>query len=401
MGEARGANDGDVLVRPGDLFRLFRSRPSGLTRTELAHVSGLARSTVNQRIELLQAAGLLVAMADGSRTGGRPADRFVVNDGYGFVLVADMGASGLRVALCDMTARIREERYVRSDITEGPVAVLGRVVGLFQELLAAAGQTPERVRAVGIDVPGPVAHHSGRVITPPIMTGWHDFDIPAFVSATFDCPVVVENDVNAMAFGEQRVAHPQVANLVYVKVGTGVGTGLIIDGRIHRGADGAAGDVGHIQMEGPTSDSPLCRCGRAGCVEAYAGGWALLRDLRAAGVDAAHVSDVVHLARAGHPVATRLYRASATVIGTAVSDVVSLLNPRVVVIGGQIAAIDDVLIATIREVVYRRSLPLATRRLEIVPTRLGEAAGVQGLARLVLDHVYDPRRVDALVGALG
>lgn len=393
---AHGA-DGDVLVRPGDLFRLFRLRPVGLTRTELARMSGLARSTVNQRIELLQTAGLLVAAADGTRTGGRPADRFLVNEDYGVVLVADMGASGLRVALCDMTAHIREERSVASDITDGPVVVLERVIELFEELLLAAGNTPDQVRAVGIDVPGPVAHHSGRVITPPIMTGWHDFDIPGFVSATFACPVVVENDVNAMAFGEQRLAHPDVPNLVYVKVGTGIGTGLIIDGRIHRGADGAAGDVGHIQIDASSGEAPLCRCGRAGCVEAFAAGWALLRDLRAADVDAGNVSDVVRLTRAGHPVATRLYRASAGVIGTAVSDVVSLLNPRVVVIGGQIAGIDDVLIASIREVVYRRSLPLATRRLEILPSSLGQAAGVHGLARLVLDHVYDPRRVDALV----
>lgn len=399
MSNGRGPDLTETLMRPGDLFRLFRAQAEGLTRTELAQVSGLARTTVNQRIDLLVDAGLLTTIPDGSRTGGRPADRFVVNEGYGVVLVADMGASGLRVALCDMTARIRAERAEPSDITDGPVAVLDRVVTLFGELLAAAGHDPSEVRAVGVDVPGPVAHHAGRVVTPPIMTGWHDFDIPGHVSRTFPCPVVVENDVNAMAFGEQRLAHPDVANLVYVKVGTGIGTGLIIDGRIHRGADGAAGDVGHIQIDTPGESPPLCRCGRPGCVEAYASGWALLRDLREAGVDVASVADVVRLARAGHAETNRRYRAGAAVIGTAVSDVVSLLNPRVVVIGGQLAAIDDVLIASIREVVYRRSLPLATRRLQIVPSRLGHAAGVHGLARLVLDHVYDPRRVDALVAA--
>jgi predicted NBD/HSP70 family sugar kinase len=383
---------------PGEILHILRAHPQGLTKSEIALRTGLARTTVNQRLGPLIAAGLVVPSPEGSHTGGRPADRFVINDRFGVVLAADMGASGLRVALCDMNARVLAERSERSDITTGPVVVLSRVAVLFGEMLDASSVAASEVRGIGIDVPGPVDHDSGRVITPPIMTGWHDFDIPGFFRPRFACPVMVENDVNAMAFGEHRLVHPDTRNIVFVKIGTGIGTGIIVDGRIYRGSDGAAGDVGHIQIEDNLPDRPLCRCGRFGCVEAHAGGWALLRDLKAYGVPVDTVADVVQLMREGHPEATRLYRRAAMVVGTAVSDIINLLNPRIVVLGGQLASVDDFFFAGVREVVYRRSLPLATRSLQIVASRLGENAGVHGLARLVLDEVSDPGRVDTLLG---
>ena len=388
-----------TLIGSGDILNLVRSRPGGLTKTELSALTGLSRTTINQRLEPLVGAGLLVASVDEARTGGRPADRFSLDERYGVVLVADMGASGLRVALCDMNAQIRAEQAELSDVASGPRPVLDRVADLFDALLESIGLDAEAVRGVGVDVPGPVDHATGRVITPPIMTGWHDFDIVGHIDERFDCPVVVEKDTNAMAFGEHRLSYRDVADLVFVKIGTGIGTGIIVEGQIYRGADGAAGDVGHIQIDDDEQrDQPLCKCGRFGCVEAYAGGWALLRDLREAGVPVESVGDVVRVTREGHPEATRRYRRASMILGKAVSDVVNVLNPRIVVIGGQLAEIDDVLFATVREVVYRRSLPLATRRLQIVPSGLGaRGAGVNGLARLVLDHVYSPSRVDGLL----
>lgn len=382
----------------GGIFRLFRSYPDGLTKSDVVRLSGLSRTTVNQRLEPLLAAGLLMPAAEEARTGGRPADRFVVNESRGVVLVADMGASGLRAALCDMAATVRAERYAASDITDGPLAVLGRVHALFTDMLAEVDRTPENVCGIGVDVPGPVDHETGRVVSPPIMTGWHNYDIPGYFGPHFDAPVVVEKDVNAMAFGEQRVAHPDARDLVFVKVGTGIGTGIIAAGEIYRGADGAAGDVGHTQLtHDGDQGGPTCRCGKLGCVEAFAGGWALQRDLQELGLDVPTVGAAVQLTRDRHPDAMRLFTSAAAVVGAALSDLVNVLNPRTLVLGGQLAAVDDMLFAGVREAVYRRSLPLATRKLEIVPSTLAEKAGVWGLARLVIDHVYAPARVEALV----
>jgi predicted NBD/HSP70 family sugar kinase len=370
-------------------FGLFRSHPHGLTKTEVARLSGLSRTSINQRLEPLLDKRLLVPSPAEASTGGRPAERFVLNPEIGQVLVADVGASGVRAALCDANSQVRSHRYVPIDVASGPLPVLEQVTELFHELLAEHSESAAGVSGIAIDVPGPVDHKRGRVISPPIMTGWHDFDIPGFLGPRFDAPVLVEKDVNAMAFGEHRVAHPNIPMLVFVKVGTGIGTGIVAFGEIYRGADGAAGDIGHIQIIQGETDAPLCRCGNYGCVEAHAGGWALQRDLAALGLEVQSVTEVLQVIRDGHPQATRLFKTAAATIGSAVSDIVNVLNPRIVVLGGQLAAVEDVLFAVVREVVYRRSLPLATRRLQIIPSTLGDKAGVAGLTRLVSDRVWD------------
>ena len=276
--------------------------------------------------------------------------------------------------------------------------MLARIEGCFEALLRNRARSKVDVRGVGLNVPGPVDIESGRTINPPIMAGWHDFDIPAAFRRFYSCPVVVEKDGTAMAFGEHRRAHPTIPNLVFVKLGTGIGTGIVVAGMPYRGSHGGAGDVGHIALANQDDgDLPLCRCGNAGCIEAYASGWALVRDLSSLGYRIDSIDDVVRLARDGNPDAVRLVRRAAQVFGAAVSDLVSILNPEVVAIGGQLAAIGDLLFAGIREVVYRRSLPLATRSLSILPSALEERAGVLGLAELVADRVYQPADIDRLL----
>ena len=162
--------------------------------------------------------------------------------------------------------------------------------------------------------------------------------------------------------------------------------------------DGGAGDVGHTAFSGQNEREPLlCRCGSVGCVEAYASGWALVRDLAALGLGVTSIDDVVRLVHLGNPDAIRLVRRASAVFGAAVSDIVSILNPGVVAIGGQLAAIGDLLFAGVREVVYRRSLPLATGNLQVLQTALSERAGVLGLAELVADRVYWAEDVNLMV----
>ena len=213
-------------------FRLFRAHPAGLTKTELAQLSGLSRTSVNQRLEPLVATGLLAPLPPEASTGGRPAGRYVLGPRSGDVLVADVGASGVRAALCDATGRIVADRDVDIDVASGPVPVLEQVAELFTELLADDGRGAGSVVGIGLDVPGPVDHEQGRAVSPPIMTGWNNFDIPGFLEPRFNAPVLVEKDVNAMAIGEQRLAHPDVASLVFVKLGTGIGTGIVMRGEL-------------------------------------------------------------------------------------------------------------------------------------------------------------------------
>ncbi|MEV0408825.1 ROK family protein [Actinoallomurus sp. NPDC050550] len=385
-------------VSHGEVFGLFRDVRGGLTKADVMRLSGLSRTAVNQRLDSLLAAGLLVPAPEEARTRGRPASQFVVNRDRGVLLVADVGATGLRAALCDLGGAVRAERAADADVTSGPEAVLTLVHGLFTKMLEETRQTEENVLGVGIDVPGPVDFATGRVVSPPIMTGWDRYDIPGWFTRRYDCPVLVDKDVNAMAVGEQRLRYPDVAHLLMVKIGTGVGTGLIAGGQVHRGADGAAGDVGHTEVTvEDVTEPPICRCGNAGCVEAYAGGWALVRDLQDAGREVTTVNDAVRLIRSGDLVAVRLARRAARILGGAIADTVNLFNPRVIAIGGQLAHTDEQLFAGIREVVYRRSLPLATRNLQIVRSELDPNAGILGLAELLVDGIYAPQRVQELV----
>lgn len=386
------------IVGPGELLALFRARPA-LTRAEVMTLTGLSRSTVNQRIDLLQDAGLLVAREPDvvpGRGRGRPSASFAFNEEQGVLLVCDIGATALRAAICDLSGRVLRDLPLTSDVTEGPEAVLSRVDPLFAELLRGAGRGPEDVRGIALSVPGPVDHEQATVVSPPIMTGWDRYDIRGRFARTYACPLLLEKDATAMAWGEYRTHYPDADTLLMLKLGTGVGAGIIAGGRIHRGADGAAGDIGHTQTAGAEDDAgPLCRCGNHGCVEARAGGWAMLRDLAAAGRDLSTVDEVVERIRTADPVAVGLARAAGRVLGTALAETVNILNPRVVVVGGQLAEAEEQIFAGLREMVYSRSLPLATRRLELHRSRLDVRAGSVGLALLLADHIFAPATVDA------
>jgi glucokinase-like ROK family protein len=264
-----------------------------------------------------------------------------------------------------------------------------------------------------VGLPGPVEFTTGRPVAPPIMPGWDDYPVRERFSTRFGAPVWVDNDVNVMALGERAEGAARgVDDIVFVKIGTGIGGGIISHGRLQRGAQGSAGDVGHIQVVSDTA--VLCRCGNVGCLEAVAGGAALGRAAEGAaregesraladmltGRGALTASDVAEAARHGDPVSTRLLQQAGRQIGQMLATMVNILNPSLIVIGGGVAAAGDVLMASIREVVYGRSLPLATRHLQIRQSTLGERAGVVGLAAMVLDELFVPERVAAWVGSV-
>lgn len=383
---------------PGEVLGLFRAQ-GALTRAAVMDLTGLSRSTVNQRIDLLLDARLLVGRDPRvvpGRGRGRPAGSFNFHAARGVLLVCDIGATAMRAAVCDLAGRIELDQQLPSAVTDGPELVLERVNSLFDRLLDAVGRTRADVEGLALSVPGPVDHEQATVVSPPIMTGWDRFDIRGWFGRFYSCPLLLEKDATAMAWGEYRTHYPDADTMVMLKLGTGVGSGIIAGGRIHRGADGAAGDIGHTQMLGePSDDGPLCRCGNRGCVEAHAGGWAMIRDLAAAGRDVATVDDVVERIRTADPVAVALARTSGRTLGMAVAETVNILNPRVVVVGGQLAAAEEQIFAGLREMVYSRSLPLATRRLELRRSRLDQRAGTIGLALLLSDHIFEPARIDA------
>ena len=380
----------------GALLHLIRDGRA-VTRAELARVTGLARSTIAQRVDALLEHGLVYEAGGSASTGGRPPMVLAFNRDAGVVLVADLGATHARVAVSDLAGTPLAERASDLDIALGPDACLGWVSERFQELLEEVGRSREDVRGIGVGVPGPVEFDSGRPVSPPIMPGWDDFAIPEWFADRYGAPVLVDNDVNIMARGEHWVHWRATEHLLLVKVGTGIGCGIVADGHIHRGARGAAGDIGHIRA----TDDPdvVCRCGNIGCLEAIAGGQALAQRLAESGQEAANSRDVVRLVREGHAGAIRMVRDAGRTLGEALAGAVNFFNPAVIVVGGDIAEAHAQLLAGVREGILSRSLPLATRDLTIVPCRLGDRAGVTGAAIMAIEHVLAPGAVDRLLQA--
>ncbi len=379
----------------GQLFQLLRDGQPR-TRADLAAVTGQARSTVAARVDQLLASGLVTPAGEASSTGGRPPVTFAFNPRARVVLAVDLGATHARLAVTDLAGQVLAEHHEALAIAEGPDVVLDRVARVGTDLLAEAGRTMADLVSAGVGLPGPVDHATGRPTNPPIMPGWDDADVPGHLGRLLGVPVLVDNDVNIMALGEHATSYPEVDHLLFVKVATGIGAGIISDGQIRRGAQGAAGDLGHIAVPGG-KDLP-CRCGNTGCLEALASGEAVATALRAQGLDVASSSDVVALVRAGDLTASSAVRQAGRDIGGVLAACVSLLNPSLIVVGGVVAESGEHLLAGIREVVYRRSLPLATQHLRIVTTRTKGRAGVLGASAMAADHVLSPAAIDASLG---
>jgi predicted NBD/HSP70 family sugar kinase len=366
-----------------------------VTRADLVKQTGLARSTVAQRLDALREHSLVYEAHASASTGGRPPTVLMFNQGAGVVLVADLGATHSRLVVSDLAGTQMAETTFDMDIGEGPERVLETVRGHFLELLAGVDRSAADVRGIGVGVPGPVAFSTGEPVAPPIMPGWDSFSIPKWFGQHFNGPVLVDNDVNTMALGEHWTHWREHEHLLYVKIGTGIGCGIVAGRRIHRGAQGAAGDIGHVRLAG--HDDVICRCGNIGCLEAVAGGRALAAKLTDLGLEAASSRDVVTLVRAGEPQAIQAVRDAGRCLGEVLAGCVNFFNPGAIVIGGDIAEAHQQLLAGVREVIFQRSLPLATGDLRIVPSRLGDRAGVIGVGIMVIEHILSPEAVDRVI----
>jgi len=377
-------------VKTSDVFALLQRAGRPMTRAELAESTGLARSTVASRVDLLLRLGLITPYGGRSSTGGRPPSLLAVNTAARVVAAIDLGARHARAAIVDLSGTVLAQDREDLDIADGPVPVLTWVTSTIDRLLLETGRPAADLAGIGIGLPGPVEHSTGRAINPPIMPGWDRFDVPEFVRGSFDVPVLIDNDVNIMALGEQDTQFPDVDDLILIKVSTGIGAGIIAGGELQRGGQGTAGDIGHIRVS--RGSDVVCRCGNVGCLEALAAGPAIARDLRRSGVTSA--TDVVDLVRAGDLEAIQAVRQAGRDIGDVLAMIVNFINPSVVVIGGALAEAGEHLIAGIREEVYRRSLPLATEHLRIVPSVSGEQSGVLGAAAMAIAHALSPEAIE-------
>lgn len=368
-----------------------------LSRAQLADRVEVPRPRLLAELDRMVAAGRVLEAGPAASRGGRRSTLVRLAPGLRFAAV-DLGASSIDIEITDGGLDPVASCSEVADIRSGPVAVLDRVSELLGGMRERGHYT--RLDAIGIGLPGPVSFREGVPVSPPIMAGWNRYPVRDTLARAHDCPVVVDNDVNVMALGEQHSGVARtVEHLLFVKIGSGIGSGVQHHGHIYRGAAGAAGDIGHIQVE---SDGPVCSCGNFGCLEAYFGGTALARDATAAARDgrspaladrlaergALTAVDVGECAAGGDSTCVTLIRDGGHRVGQVLATLVSFMNPSMIVIGGGLSGLGYVLLSEIRSVVYKRSLPLATGNLPIVMSELGPRAGVVGAALLASELAY-------------
>lgn len=383
---------------------LIRFTSGGISRVELARKLDLTRAAVTAIVDDLVRAGL-VRESHGHYPTGRKPIVLEINPESGYVVGVDMGATHVMLLLADYSARTLAEIEDSLDIQRGPEYCLARVNELLRRLLEQNGLGLEKVSAIGVGVPGPIVADAGMVSGPPIMPGWDGYPIRDFLQAEWGCPITLNNDAELGAVGEWAYgAGRGEKNLAYIKVGTGIGSGLLLDGQVYQGATGSAGEIGHITID---EHGPVCTCGNRGCLEAFAGGAAiarkateavqrgqrtLLEELAATRPIAA--ADVMAAARRGDLLAQRIVAEAGSHLGTAIASMVNLFNPSMVVVGGGVAMIGDLLLEPIRTTVQKRSLMVASRAVRISTALLGRrscamGAVVQALS-LVLHRLADP-----------
>lgn len=378
----------------GRLLQLFRDGQPH-TKAEMAEITGLARSTISLRLDPLIELGLIAPATSATSTGGRPSARLLLNEESYVVAGVDFGATHAVASLADLSGKILVSIDTKRQISDGPEVCLRWMIEEIRHLIAGLKIDEDRLLAIGIGVPGPVEHESGKPANPPIMPGWDGFDIPARVNQDLKAKVLVDNDVNVMAVGERHLTYPDVDHLIFLKAATGIGSGIISDGHLQRGSQGTAGDIGHVRVS--RGDNIACRCGNYGCLEAVAGSPAVIKNVNDAGLPVRNMSDLVDATKRSKVEAIQAVRQAGRDIGEVLSTCVSLMNPSIIVIGGSMASAGEHLIAGVREAVYSRSMPLASESLSIVQSKAGKEVGIIGASVMAIEYVLDAETIDQMV----
>jgi glucokinase-like ROK family protein len=371
------------------ILDLIRFSAGGITRAEIARQMGLTRAAVTAIVNDILQEQLVRETDHSSIRGGRRPILLEINPECGHVAGIDMGATHLGILFTDFAGRVIYDVEIPFMIDQGPELCMPQVLDHFRQVLGTIDLSLKDILAVGIGVPGPVVAEVGAVSAPPIMPGWDKYPIRAHFQEVWNCPVSINNDAELGALGEWAYgAGRGESNLAYIKVGSGVGAGLLLDGRIYRGATGCAGEIGHVTI---LDGGPLCSCGNTGCLEALAGGRAIARKAREAihadkrtiltkvqDVESITAKDVAQAARLGDFLSQQILADAGRYLGIAIASLVNLINPSIVVVGGGVAHMGDLLLEPIRQTLRERSLRSAAEAVRVTTALLGRRSTSMG-----------------------
>jgi predicted NBD/HSP70 family sugar kinase len=371
------------------------------SRHTLIERTGFSKSKLNALVSNLLAEGWLQEGETHRTSSGRPASDVHLSTRFGHVIGIDLWANVVHIALSDANLKLMATLSQEVDVRSGPKSVMPVITKCIKDLLRREKLEPSAVGRVGFGVPGPVDFEAGTMVHPIFMAGWEGLSFSEYFASSLGLKVVVDNDVNVMALGELWYGRTNAAvssrteNFVVLKLSAGIGAAIIARGDIYRGSDGAAGDIAHICVD---PNGGRCVCGNVGCLELLAGALAIVKSATEAARTEANsylasvfsknqglsIQDVGAAALDGDMVANEIIHRAGAAIGQVLATTVNLLNPSRIFLGGEVAQISPLLLASIRQSVYSKSLALSTRQLRIDYTRLGERSGLYGAAALAM-----------------
>lgn len=389
------------LITPNTTAQIYNIiRHNGeINRMGITRISGVSKSTISLQINKLIKLGLVEEKTPPDSSQRKL--KLKIREDLGYVAGVFLGITKLSIIIFNLDMKIKCERVHYFDSISDPEQCNREIIRQLKELCAENGI--QRLWGIGIGFPFPVNFREGKPDSPPNVPLWHDYPLRKIYEKEFGCPVLVDNDVNVMALGEgYKGCTTDESDFLFVKVGTGIGAGLIVDGKIYRGANGCAGDIGHIAVDGSTV---RCHCGNKGCLEAVAGGKALAARAMetAANGESPYLKEV--LTRKGQLTAgdinngaiigdlscIQLIKDAGNAIGEVLAKLVSFFNPSSIVVGGGLSGFGNLFIGAIREAVIRRSLHLATYELNVCISELKEKSGPTGAGTLIIDHIFSSR----------
>jgi glucokinase-like ROK family protein len=380
-------------------LNLIRYTPEGLSRADLARKLSLSRAAVSSIVNDLLENELIRETRSGDKTGGRRSVLLEINPDRGFVLGVDMGATHLSIILADFSAHVLTSVEMPFDVSRGSKICLDELDTRMQEFVNQNDLDLQKALAIGVGVPGPVVAEAGGVVSPPIMPGWDSFPIQSHLESLWSRPITLNNDAELGALGEWAYgAGRNERHLMYVKVGYGIGAGFLFDGQIYRGSTGSAGEIGHITIN---EKGPRCTCGNNGCLEAMAGGRSIADRARQAiksgrrtqlndlSFDEITALDVAMAAQKGDRVAQEIIIQAGEYLGIALASLVNVVNPSMIIIGGGVSQMGDLLLEPIRRTVRRRGLPAAINAVRISAAVLGgRSSGIGAITQALTLSTY-------------
>ena len=386
MSDRSGGSPQKGTPQAMDLLRLIRTGRA-TSRAALAKATGLSPSTVASRIEGLISQGQVIEVGEGQSRGGRRPRDLEVRADAGLVACIDLGVDRASYGVVDFAGALIAERHVELDIAAGPDEVISHSLAQIREMVAEVDMPSHaRLRGVSVGVPGPVSSTTSRIVSPSRMPGWNGVSVKDIIQRELPLPVIVNNDANLMAAGELLDGNdPEIyANQILVKVGSGIGCGIIAGGELYTGSNGWAGDISHVAVQG--APAVPCSCGRTGCLDVLASGNALVREMQLSGHDVQTVETMIALARDADPVATGLLRGAGVMTGGVLATIVNFFNPNRLMLGGVLSD-SAVFVAGVRSTLYSDCPPMATERLLVEVAKYPQTSGIRGAARVILDEL--------------